>query len=134
MDSVIEEIKQRIDIVELISSYLKLEKTGVNYRAVCPFHSEKKPSFFVNPARQVWKCFGCGAGGDIFTFVMQIEGIEFGDALKILAQKAGIELKRQDPRLSTERKRLYDICELTTKFFEKHLTETKTGKEIIKYL
>ncbi|MDD5221118.1 MAG: DNA primase [Candidatus Pacebacteria bacterium] len=134
MDSVIEEIKQRIDIVELISSYLKLEKTGANYRAVCPFHSEKKPSFFVNPARQIWRCFGCGKGGDAFGFVMEIEGIEFGDALKILAQKAGVELKKQDPRLSTQRKRLYDICELTTKFFEKHLYETKTGKEIIQYL
>jgi len=134
MDSVIEEIKQRIDIVELISSYLKLEKTGANYRAVCPFHSEKKPSFFVSPARQIWKCFGCSAHGDVFGFVMQIEGLEFGDALKILAQKAGVQLVKQDPRLNTERKKLYDICELTTKFFEKQLQSSQTGGKILEYL
>ncbi len=100
-------------------------KGNVYNLTVAKDHSFTTPNFVVG---------NCGAGGDIFTFVMQIEGIEFGDALKILAQKAGVELKKQDPRLSTERKRLYDICELATKFFEKHLTETKTGKEIIQYL
>lgn len=134
LGSQLEEIKNKLSVVDIISGYIKLAKTGANYRGVCPFHSEKKPSFFVSPSRQIWKCFGCGKGGDIFGFVKDIESVEFVDALRILANKAGVELKRENIKLKTERQRLYEIAELTCSFFEKQLQESSIGKKAKEYL
>ncbi|MDD5750373.1 MAG: DNA primase, partial [Candidatus Pacebacteria bacterium] len=133
-DSTIQQIKDRLDIVEVVSSYIKLEKTGINLRAACPFHGEKTPSFFVSPTRQMFKCFGCGESGSVFDFVMKMEGIEFGDALRLLARKAGVQLPDYHPEIQTKKNRLYEICETSCLFFEKQLHSSNNGQQVLKYL
>lgn len=128
----VEQIKERLDIVDVISSYLKVEKAGINFKAKCPFHNEKTPSFFISPARQSFYCFGCGEKGDIFSFVEKFEGLDFKGALENLAKRAGIELKNFGGEEKSEGKeKLFDIMEETTNVYEKQLEEEKTA---LKYL
>ncbi|MBI2063309.1 MAG: DNA primase [Candidatus Yanofskybacteria bacterium] len=135
--SVIDQIKEKVDIVDLISGYLKLQKSGINYKARCPFHNEKSGSFFVSPERQIWHCFGCNLGGDAFGFVKQIEGVEFPEALRILAARAGVKLERQSPEYEeyqSAKTKLYEVCELAMRFFEKQLHESYVGRQALAYL
>ena len=128
---IIDQIKEKLDIVEVIGEYIKLTKAGANYKALCPFHKEKTPSFMVSPERQIWHCFGCHRGGDIFKFVMQYENVDFPEALRILAKKAGVELKREDPLIQNQISKLYEIYEAATLFFEEQL---KKNAEVLAYL
>lgn len=126
----VEEIKRRLDIVELVQSYIRLQKTGINYKATCPFHHEKTPSFVVSPSRQRWHCFGCGKGGGHIDFVMEMEGLDFKEALEVLAKRTGVELKREDPRLRSEKTRLLQLVEEAAKIFETTLHQSTNPERI----
>lgn len=134
MSSSVEQIKERLSIVDVISSYLKLEKAGINYKAVCPFHNEKSPSFFVSATRGSFYCFGCGAKGDIFTFVEQFEGLDFKGALESLAKRAGVKLeayKGTDKAERTEKDRLLELMEYATLFYEGQFEKNAEAREYI---
>lgn len=117
----IQEIKERLPIEEVVSRYIKLEKSGINLKGLCPFHGEKTPSFFVAPHRGSFMCFGCGKKGDIFTFVQEIEGVEFFDALKQLAEQTGVTLELKSSENQNETKNAYAILEKACLVFESHL-------------
>jgi len=134
LSSPIDEIKERLDIAEVLQEYIQLRKSGANFKALCPFHNEKTPSFMVSPEKQIWHCFGCSEGGDIFGFVMKIEGVEFPEALRILAKKAGVELRREDPTLQNKKTRLLDICKLTAAYYHKVLLESPKAEFVREYL
>src|SRR3989339_304473 len=137
MDSPIDEIKKKLDLVEFISSYITLKNSGVNIKGNCPFHNEKTPSFVVSPERQIWHCFGsCGEGGDIVKFLMKWENITFFEALKELAKKAGITLKNSNLEDSAWKKkeRFFNMNRLAAEFFQYVLNKTKFGKKGEEYL
>lgn len=133
----IEEIKKRIDIVDLISSYLTLKKAGTNYRALCPFHQEKTPSMMISPEKQIFKCFGCQAGGDIFEFVMKMENLEFVEALNLLADRAGVKLEKrkfESGEKPDQKSRLFAVNRLSSQIYQKILHEHPVGKPALEYL
>ncbi|MFC1644782.1 DNA primase [Patescibacteria group bacterium] len=129
----VEEVKSKINIVDFLGEYLRLEKAGNNWKAPCPFHNEKTASFMASEEKQMWHCFGCGKGGDIFTFLMDMEGLEFREALKILAEKAGVELSISAPgengESSNDKNKIFDMLSLASRFYEKQLWEG-SGKDI----
>ncbi len=138
MSSSVDQIKSRIDILTLVSSYVKLDKAGASWKGKCPFHNEKTPSFFVSPARASYYCFGCGASGDIFTFVEEFEGLDFKGALRLLADRAGVALEvysKENKEAENEKEKLYRIIEEATKFFENNLrNDIKESKDAREYL
>ena len=130
--SIAEDIKARLDILDLVTEYVPLQRSGANYRASCPFHSEKTPSFFVFPSRQTWRCFGaCATGGDSFSFLMRIENLDFGQALNLLAQKTGLDLPAR--RSVNQDDPLFRINEAASQFFSQYLSSTE-GQEALEYL
>lgn len=130
----IEDIKNRLDIVELVREYVQLKQAGSNWKACCPFHNEKTPSFMVSKDKQIWHCFGCSEGGDIFGFIQKIEGVEFAEALRILADKAGVKLSKFNPEVSSQKTKLMDICEAAANFFHQVLLKSDAGKIARDYL
>jgi DNA primase len=123
MSDSIQQIKERLSILDVISPYVELHKAGKNFKGKSPFSAEKTPSFYVSPDRGMYYCFSTSQGGDIFSFVQAMEGVDFKEALKILAQKAGVELVPEDPQKRSERDRLYAALEAATMFYEEQLPQ-----------
>jgi DNA primase len=130
----VDEIKQKTDIVSLISEYIPLKKAGRNYKALCPFHSEKTPSFMVSPELQMYKCFGCGEAGDAYSFLEKYEGMEFAEALRFLAERTGVKLVSFTPGVAGEKEKLFQINTLTSKFYSYILLNHRAGKAALNYL
>jgi DNA primase len=135
----IQEVRDRVDIVEVISSYLPLKRSGVNNQGLCPFHQEKTPSFNVNSSRQIFHCFGCGVGGNVFSFLMRMEGISFPDAVRRLGEKVGVEVEEEavsedEIRRREERERLARINEEAGKFYHQLLLDDPAGAVGRRYL
>jgi len=135
VDSQIDLIKKRLDILDIVSEYVPVKKAGRNYKGLCPFHTEKTPSFMVNPDRQIFKCFGCGLGGDVFKFLQEIDNLEFPEALRVLAKRAGVELKEYRPSPQAQlREKVFLAQNLAAKFYQTILLEHPAGKTALEYL
>jgi DNA primase len=135
MDQVAE-IREKIDIVSFIADYLPLKKAGRNFKTTCPFHNEKTASLVISPERQIWHCFGCGKGGDVYTFLMDYENMEFPEALRSLAKRAGVTLKESSFKQGeySEKENIFTVNNHALKFYHYVLTELPAGKEALKYL
>ena len=136
-DHIIEEIRRRIDIVSLVSQHVSLKRSGKNFFGLCPFHEEKTPSFSVNPERQFFKCFGCGEGGDVFTFVMRRDNLSYPEAVRQLAEQAHVEIAPETPQARQEeelRSRLYEVHRWAASAYQKWLLETGEGKKALEYM
>ena len=138
-DEKIDEIRERTDIVEVVSSYLPLKRSGVNHQGLCPFHQEKSPSFNVNSARQIFHCFGCGVGGNVFSFLMRMEGLSFPDAVRRLGEKVGVEVEEEavspeEVRRRDERERILRINEVAGEFYQQLLLTDEEGAPGRRYL
>jgi len=131
MGSHVEDIKERLSITDVVSSYIKLEKAGANYKARCPFHNEKTPSFYVSPERGTYYCFGCQAKGDIFSFVEAFEGLDFMGALRVLAERAGVKLVGGNWSKDSKKELLLKILEDATRFYEETLASHSDAKKYI---
>lgn len=131
MNSVTEQIKERLSIVDVVSTYTKLEKAGASFKARCPFHNERTPSFFVSPARQSYICFGCNAKGDIFTFIEEIEGLPFKEVLVMLAERAGVTLPTKPSAHTNEDDSVFRVLEEATVFYQEKL---KRAPKVLEYL
>ncbi|MBA2555822.1 MAG: DNA primase, partial [Chloroflexi bacterium] len=128
------EIKAKLDIADIVGENVQLRKAGTSLKGLCPFHGEKTPSFTVTPSRESWKCFGCGLGGDVFSFVMQRDGIDFPESLRRLAARAGVELSERTSREDARRKRLREVLEAAVSFYHRVLTGSRTGEPALAYL
>ncbi len=134
MNDQVDEIKQKNNIVDIVGQYVSLKKSGRHHKGLCPFHKEKTPSFLVNDELNLFKCFGCGAGGDVIKFVMDIEGIDFLQALERLAARVGIKLERKKNQFGDVSADLYQLMELVTRYYNWILVESRSGEEARKYL
>ncbi|NIR53022.1 DNA primase, partial [candidate division KSB1 bacterium] len=123
----IDEVREATDIVDLVSDYVTLKKKGQNFFGLCPFHNEKTPSFSVHPEKQIFRCFGCGAGGNAFVFLMRHEGVGFPEAVKFLTQRAGIrlEFEERDEAAQQENETLYYVNEFAARYFNDSLLSSK---------
>ncbi len=135
-DELVEEIRVRSDIVEVISDRVLLKKSGANYKGLCPFHSEKTPSFIVSPAKQIFHCFGCNEGGNVYQFVMKIENLSFPDSVLLLARRYGINIAEQKIKgvNSSQKNILYDVNAMAAEFFQRQLSDLPQGKTAREYL
>jgi len=131
MSQDIQTIKDKLSIIDVVGGYIKIEKKGRYFKAKCPFHNENTASFTVTPERDIYHCFGCGQGGDIFAFVQEMEGLDFYETLKLLAGKAGVTLSKTDQGGSNEKTELYDALDMATKFYEVGL---RKNKDAVNYL
>ncbi|MFA7581811.1 MAG: CHC2 zinc finger domain-containing protein, partial [Candidatus Paceibacterota bacterium] len=130
-DNAAQKIKEKLDLVEFLRGYLELKPAGSNFKANCPFHKEKTASFMVSPERQIWHCFGCNEGGDIFQFLMKYENLEFYEALKVLAEKAGVDLGRVSPSEQKQFGVLYDINNAASVYFKESIIKAPA---VLEYL